>query len=76
VAAASDTGDREREEWWQLRTGSVGAFMAWGRGSATPARRRVAWHMAPGGDGAATCGPRRLKDETDKWDPAAEIFLN
>jgi hypothetical protein len=26
----------------------------------------------PGGDWAPTCGPRRGKKETDKWDPAAE----
>jgi hypothetical protein len=71
---ASDTVGREREEWRQLRTSSVGAFRAWARGSA--ARRRVARHVAPGGDGALTHGPRRRKEETDRWDPAAEIFLN
>jgi hypothetical protein len=36
------------------------------------------WHgcMVPGGDGAPTCGPRRGNVETDRWDPATEIFLN
>jgi hypothetical protein len=28
-------------------------------GSAAPARRRVAWRMAPGGDRAPMCGPWR-----------------
>jgi hypothetical protein len=73
---------REREEWRRLRTSAVGpdtvvgAFMARARGSAALARRRVARHMALGGDMASTPGPRRRKEETDRWDPAAEIFWN
>jgi hypothetical protein len=58
---ASDTGGQEREEWRRLWTGTVDPDTG-GR------------HLY--GDGALTRGPRRGKEETDRWDPVAEIFLN
>jgi hypothetical protein len=58
------------------RTRAVGTFMARARGSATSTRWRVAQCVAPGGDVAPMDGPRRGKEETDRWDPAAQIFLN
>jgi hypothetical protein len=55
-------------------TRAVGAFMARARGSAAPTRRRVAWCVVPGGDGAPTHGPQCGKEETDRWDPVAKYF--
>jgi hypothetical protein len=49
------------------------AFKARARGTVA-ARRSVAQHVAPVGDGALTRGPRHRKKETDKWDPVAEYF--
>jgi hypothetical protein len=58
------------------RTRAVGAFMARACGSAGPARQRVVRRMVPGGDGALMHGPQHGKEETDRWNPAAKIFLN
>jgi hypothetical protein len=56
------------------QTQAVGAFMTWAHGSAAPAKQRVVRHMAQGGDRAPTRGPQRGKEETNRWDPMAEIF--
>jgi hypothetical protein len=51
---ASDSGDIGRG----LRTRElVGTMPLWHRHGTVAARRRVAWRMAPGGDGALTSGP-------------------
>jgi hypothetical protein len=51
------------------------AFKARARGTVA-ARHRAARCMAPGGDGALTRGPRRGKEETDRWGPVVGIFPN
>jgi hypothetical protein len=52
--AASDSGDIGRgHRTWEL----VGMTPLWHGHDTVAARQRVAWCMAPGGDGALTSGP-------------------